>query len=91
MKTGEIRQMSLLGMAISKRDKKDADRTVYVEYHRCDRCGSEYRVYLHSPQEVEEAFQVLAKMMGNKPGEQDLCFNCQSQVIADQAMMPLEV
>jgi len=83
--------MSLLGMAISKRDKKDADKTIFVEYHRCDRCGDEYRVYLRSPKEVEEALQELAKLMGNKPGEQDLCFNCQSHVITDQAMMPLEV
>ena len=91
MITGERQEMSLLGMAISKRDKKDPDRTIYVEYHQCDRCGAEYRVYLHSPKEVEEAFQDLARMMGNKPGEEDLCYKCQSQVIADQSMMPLEV
>ena len=91
MKTGETRQMSLLGLAIRKSDKKDSGKTLYVEYHRCDRCGTEYRIYLHSPKEVEEAYLEFAKMFGNKPGEDDLCFNCQSQVIADQPMMLMEV
>ena len=91
MKTGELKAMSLLGLAIRKADKKDPDKTLYVEYHRCDRCGAEYRVYLHSQKEVEEAYREFSKMFGNKPGEDDLCFNCQSQVIADQPMMPMEV
>ena len=91
MKVGEIKEMSLLGLSINKRDKKDPAKTLYVEYHRCDRCGVEYRIYLHSQKEVEEAYQDFAKMFGNKPEEQDLCFNCQSQVIADQPMMLLEV
>ena len=91
MKTGAIKDMSLLGLAIRKADKNDPGKTLYVEYHQCDRCGAEYRVYLHSSKEVEEAFQDLARMMGNKPGEQDLCFNCQSQVITNQSLMPLGV
>ena len=91
MKTGEMQEMSLLGLAITKRDKKDPDKTIYVEYHQCDKCGAEYRVYLHSSNEVEKVYQQLAKMFGNKPGEEDLCYNCQSQVIADQPMMPLGV
>ena len=88
MRTGE---MSLLGIAIRKEDKKDLRKNLYVEYHRCDRCGAEYRVYLHSQKEVEEADQAFAKMFGNKPEEQDLCYNCQSQVIFDQPMLPLGV
>ena len=91
MRTGEMQKMSLLGLAITKRDKKDPDKMIYVEYHQCDKCGAEYRVYLHSSKEVEGAYQLLAKMFGNKPGEEDLCYNCQSQVIADQSMMPLGV
>ena len=91
MKTGEIQAMSLLGMALRKRDKKDPGKTIYVEYHRCDRCGAEYRLYYHSQKEVEEAYQEFAKMFGNKPGEDDLCFNCQGQVMVDQMMMPMEV
>ena len=91
MKTGETRQMSLLGLAIRTKDKRDPTKTLYVEYHQCDRCGAEYRVYLHSQKDVEEAYREFAKMFGNKPGEEDLCFNCQSQVIADQPMMLLEV
>jgi len=91
MKIGEMETMSLLGLAINKQNKKDPGKTRYVEYHRCDRCGAEYRIYLHSPKDVEEAFQDFAKMFGNKVGEEDLCYNCQSQVIADQPMMPIEV
>ena len=91
MKTGELQEMSLLGIAVRKRDKKDPDKTLYVEYHRCDRCGAEYRVYLRSQKEVEEAYQAFAKMFGNKAEEEDLCYNCQSQIIFDQPMMPLEV
>ena len=90
MKTGAIKKMSLLGLAIRKADKNDPGKTLYVEYHQCDRCGAEYRVYLHSQKEVEEAYREFSKMFGNKPGEDDLCFNCQSQVIADQPML-LEV
>ena len=65
MRTGEREEMSLLGLAITKRDKKDPYKAIYVEYHSCDRCGAEYRVYLCSPKEVEEAYQELAKMFGN--------------------------
>jgi len=83
--------MSILGIAIRKQDKKDPRNSIYVEYHRCDRCGAEYRVYLRSQKEVEEAYQAFAKMFGNGAEEEDLCYNCQSLVIFDQPMMPLEV
>ena len=78
----------LLGVAMTLKGK---DETVYVEYHQCDKCLAEYRLYLRSPKTVEDAFQGLAKMMANKPDREDLCFNCQNQVIADQAMLPIEV
>jgi hypothetical protein len=85
----ERNNMSLLGIAITKADKDDG--SVYVEYHRCDKCGAEYRVYMRSPENVEAAFQTIAKRLGNKPNELDLCFNCQRGVIADQPMLPLGV
>lgn len=78
----------LLGTAMTLKGK---DGTVYVEYRQCDKCQSEYRLYYRSPKTVEEAFQELAKRLGNKPNEQDLCFNCQNLVIGDQIMLPLEV
>ena len=80
-------KMSLLGLAITKSDKEEG--TLYVEYHQCEKCAAEYRIYMRSPQGVEEAFQELAKRLGNKPGAEDLCFNCQNQVIVDQMMLPL--
>ena len=85
----EIKKMSLLGLAITKRNKGEG--TVYVEYHQCDKCGAEYRIYLKSQLGVEEAFEELAKRMGNKPEERELCFDCQSNVIKNQLMMPMEV
>lgn len=79
----------LLGVALTLKGKNE---TVYVEYHRCDKRGAEYRVYLKSNSaSVEEAFRALARTMGNKANEQDLCFNCQNQVIGNQVMMPMEV
>ena len=91
MITGELQEMSLLGIALRKEDKKDPRKNIYVEYHRCDRCGAEYRVYLHSQKEVEEAYQAFAKMFGNKAEDEDLCWNCQNNAIFDQPKMPLEV
>jgi len=80
-------KMSILGIAITKQNKNEG--TLYVEYRECDKCHSEYRLYFRSEQVVEEAFQTLAQRLGNKPDEQDLCFNCQNQVMADQVMLPL--
>lgn len=85
----EVGKMSLLGIALTT--KSNNEGTVYVEYHRCDQCGHEYRVYLKSPKDVEEAFKDIAKRLGNGPDKEDLCFNCQNGVIADQPMMPLDV
>ena len=79
----------LLGVALTLNDAKKG--TLYVEYRKCDKCGSEYRLYFRSDKLVDEAFQELAKRLGNKPNEQDLCFNCQNQVIGDQVMLPLQV
>jgi RecB family endonuclease NucS len=83
----EVMRMSLLGLAITKEERKTG--TVYVEYHRCDKCGSEYRVYMKSSQGVEDAFQQLARMFGNKPHEQDICFDCQNNVIAPQSVLSI--
>jgi hypothetical protein len=85
----ETTNMSLLGIAIAKAEKGEG--SIYVEYHKCSKCGAEYRVYMKSPEDVEEAFQTIAKRLGNKKDEEDLCFNCQRGIIADQPMLPLEV
>ena len=78
----------LLGTAIVKKDKAGS---LYVEYHQCDKCNAEYRLYFRAEKMDEEAFQEMAKRLGNKVNEKDLCFNCQNQVIGDQVMLPLEV
>lgn len=82
-------KVSLLGVAVTKQEKGAG--TIYVEYHQCDQCGAEYRLYLKSQHGVEEAFQEIAQRLGNKPDKADLCYNCQNQVIVDQMMMPLGV
>ena len=78
----------LLGTALTLRNKNE---TVYVEFHHCDKCGVQYKLYLKSPGSVEDAFQTIAKMLGNKENEQDLCFECQNAVIGNQVMMPMQV
>lgn len=81
----------LLGVALTKEDKTEKAGTVYVEYRKCDKCGVEYRLYYRSEALVEEAFQLLAKRMGNASRVQDLCFDCQQGVIAHQLMIPLKI
>ncbi len=82
----------LVGVFLTKNTKAKADdKTLYVEVHQCDQCGSEYKVYLKSVLGVEEAFQQLARRMGNKPHQQDLCLECQAGVILSQPMLPLAV
>ena len=78
----------LLGVAINLKGKEG---TLYVEYHKCDECDAEYRLYFKNAGTVEEAFQAIARMLGNKPQQQDLCFNCQNHVIGEQVMLPLGV
>lgn len=78
----------LLGVAVTLKGKEG---TVYVEYHECDECHGEYRLYFKNAGTVEDAFQALAKMLGNKTNKPDLCFNCQNHVIGDQVKMPLQV
>ncbi len=78
----------LMGVAMTQETKNS---TLYVEYRKCDQCNGEYRLYRRSGGSVEEAFQKLAMMMGNKPDEQDLCFDCQNKVIGNQVMLPIPV
>ncbi len=80
----------LLGVALTK-NAKGKEGSLYVEWHKCDKCGVEYRVYLKSASEVEEAFQQFAKMFHNRPEHKDLCQECQTGVILNQPMFPIEV
>lgn len=82
----------LVGVFLTKNVKeKSDDKTLYVEVHKCDQCGGEYKVYLKSALIVEDAFQQLAKRMGNLSHQKDLCLDCQTRVILNQPMLPLEV
>ena len=81
----------LEGTALTKDTRDKNGGSVYVEFHRCDECGMPYKLYLKSPLGVEDAFQQIAKMLGNRPDKPDLCIDCQNRVIGNQVMMPLEV
>jgi hypothetical protein len=79
----------LEGTCITKNTNDKSGGTVYVEYHRCDRCGVQYKLYLKSPLGVRDAFQQIAKMLGNKNDEQDICLECQNMVSGTQVVLPL--
>jgi len=76
----------ILGIAIAIKSQDNAE-ALYVEYHRCDQCSTEYRVYLHSLQAVENAYRELAKVLGNPDNTPDLCYNCQEHIIANQGLL----
>ena len=80
----------LLGVALTKQ-VKGKEGSLFVEWHKCDKCGAEYRVYLNSVAAVEEAFQQFAKMFKNRAEHTDLCQECQTGVISSQPMMPMGV
>ncbi len=91
MKTGELQEMSLLGLTISKGKDKPC---YYVEYHQCDRCGVEYRVYVQSENNLEKTLAHLRNIELGRAivsrEKDDLCFHCQSHVIATQSILSLE-
>ena len=78
--------MSLLGLGITSKSNLAGNPTLYVEYHQCDRCGVEFRLYFKSAKGMEEALVEIAKKLGSN-GKEDLCFTCRSSVPADQMIL----
>jgi len=78
--------MALLGVGITARSTLAGNPTLYVEYHQCDRCGTEFRLYFKTTKDLEEALVEISKKLGSNEKE-DLCFSCMNTVPADQMIM----
>jgi hypothetical protein len=78
--------MSLIGLGITGKSTP-ASPVLYVEYHKCDKCGCEYRVYYRSHKSLSEAILEIGRKLGRN-GHGDLCFNCEHQIASNQLVMP---
>ena len=91
MITQERQRMSILGVAVTKEKNKTC---YYVEYHQCDRCGVEYRVYYRSEKNMNETLAHIRNVEVGREivsqGKEDLCFHCLNATYADQALLLLE-
>ena len=81
--------MTLLGVGIIAKSNLAGNPTLYVEYHQCDRCGAEFRLYFKTAKDLGEALVEISKKVGSN-GKEDLCYSCMNQVPADQMVLPLE-
>jgi len=80
--------MSLIGVGITAKSNLPGNPTLYVEYHRCDRCGTEFRLYFKTAKELKEALDAISERLGSN-GKEDLCYSCMNQVPADQMVLTL--
>lgn len=76
--------MSLLGLGVTGK-VKETGGVYFVEYHQCDKCNTEFKIYFKSNKALQEAMPLIAQILGNS--DEDLCFTCQSEVPADQMIM----
>ena len=80
--------MGILGVGLTKAFKLQGTPTVYVEYHLCDKCGTEFRLYYRSPNDLEEVRSELRNKIDNN-GKEDLCFSCQDPLPSEQLLLPI--
>ena len=85
---GEMSKMSRMGVGITAKSNLAGNPTLYVEYHQCDQCGAEFRLYFKTAKDLGEALVEIAKKMGFN-GKEDLCYSCMSKVPADQMILTL--
>ena len=78
--------MGLLGVGITAKSNLAGKPTVYVEYHQCDRCKAEFRLYFRTTMDMKEALMEISKRLSSN-GKEDLCFSCMNQVPADQMVL----
>lgn len=81
--------MSVLGVGITAKSNLAGNPTVCVEYHECNRCGAEFRIYFKTAKDLEGAVTEIARQLSSN-GKEDLCHSCMSAVPADQMLMVLE-
>lgn len=80
--------MALIGIAVSFKSELPSLPSFFVEYHECDKCKKEFRLFFKSPAEKKEAVDILSRRCRTN-GKEDLCFTCQSRSHAEQLVMPV--
>ncbi len=85
--------MAVLGVGITVESKLAGNTTAYVEYHRCDRCGTEFRLYFKTEKDLKETLEQIRNIEKGREiackGREDLCHSCMSRVPADQLVLML--
>ncbi len=79
--------MAILGIGVTGLVKEAGGGAFFVEYHRCDNCETEYKLYFKSEKELKDALATLAVKLESM--KEDLCYSCQSEVPEDQMVMSL--
>jgi len=78
----------LLGTGITSKSDLPGNPILQVEYHQCDKCGVEFKLYFrHASPDMDKALEAIARKLGNN-GHEDLCFGCQNPQPAEQLVMP---
>jgi len=81
----------LLGVGITGKTALPGNPVLSTEYHRCDKCGAEFKLYYRSKKDLDEAVVEIGKKLGGNGHGEDLCFNCQMPVPANQLVLPFEL
>ena len=81
-------KLGVLGIGITRAENLQGKPTVYVEYHRCDDCGKEFRLYYRSERDLEDVKEELRAKL-EKNGGRDICFLCQDPLPSEQLLLPL--
>jgi len=78
----------ILGVGITSKSELPGNPVLTVEYHQCDKCGSEFKLYYrHKCAELDEAITEVGRKLGHN-GKDDLCFGCQNPAPSEQLVMP---
>ncbi len=77
----------IMGIGITGKSDLPGNPVITVEYHQCDKCDIEFKLYYRHKTDMEEALVEVARKMANN-GKEDLCFNCSNPTPAEQLIMP---
>ena len=77
----------LLGIGITAKSHLPGNPVLSVEYHQCDKCGAEFRLYFKSKNDMDSAIAEIGRKLTYKNG--DLCYNCKNPIM-EQLVMSLK-